>query len=92
MKPTLKLKTPLKLPRRPQRPVSGLEWRSEDYDQWAEYYSKKYHGIPDSEFTPRQIQEKLKLRQWLNDQSNMRRKPRKPEDVQASGIYRHWKG
>jgi hypothetical protein len=79
----------LSLPRRPRRPITGIEYRDKDYDKWAEYYSKKFHNVPETDLTPRQLLEKQKLRQWLNDQSNMRRHPRDVDEVEKKGIYRY---
>lgn len=90
MKPTLKLKSPISLPRRPRRPITGIEYRDKDYDKWAAYYSKKFHGIPETDLTARQLAEKTKLRQWLNDQADMRRKPRPQEEVKPGKLYREF--
>ena len=48
--------------------------RSVDYDYWMNYYDKTFHNKPPSDLTSRAMGQKLKLREWLNEQQTLRRK------------------
>jgi hypothetical protein len=51
------------------------EFRSERYDYWMAYYDKRFHNRPPSELSPDRLKQKIRLREWLNQQQIQRRKP-----------------
>ncbi len=76
MKPFVEPKGPVNaLPKKPRKKLGDVDYRDPSYDNWAEFYSKRYHGVPESELSPYLLAHKTKLRQWLNAESGKRRKP-----------------
>ena len=59
---------------KPRPRASVTQFRAGNYDERAAYYDRRYHNRPPSEFTRKEMAQKLRLRAWLTAQQSLPRK------------------